>query len=381
VELRLTSDQELFAESTRKFMEDKCSVTDLRALRDDPDGFVPDVWRQGAELGWTSLLVSEEDGGGSFSGAPVKDAALLAYEFGRQAAAGPFLPANLVGAALSRWGTDEQKAEVLSGLLDGSVVASWAWAEPRPHDRLGEVALTATPADGGYRLSGAKSPVEAGGQSSHLLVTARTPGGLTNFLVPRDSSGVSVTPMKGLDLTRRWARIDFDGVTVPASAVVGEVDGAEPNVEELLQLALVLQSAEVTGAMSRCLEITVEWAFNRYTFGRPLASYQALKHRFADMRSWLEAGEAIADEAADRVQEQSPRAGEYVSAAKAFLGVYGPELAHDCVQMHGGIGTTYELDLHLYLRRVILGNRLYGTVSEHRQRLTNILEQRETTHA
>lgn len=139
----------------------------------------------------------------------------------------------------------------------------------------------------------------------------------------------------------------------------------------------MLQLAEMVGALDRCLEMTIEYAFQRYSFGRPLASYQELKHRFADMRAWLEAAHAITDAAADRVQVGSPRADEYVSAAKSFLGSYGPDMAEDCVQIHGGIGVTFDHDLHLYLRRVVIGSQLFGTVLDHRQRLASILEQRE----
>ena len=132
MELVLTPDQEFFAETTAKYLEDKASPTDLRALRHDPAGFSPAYWRQGAELGWTSLLVSEEDGGGSISGGGVNDLALVAHEFGRFAAPGPLLATNLVAAAVSRRGSAEQKADVLPGLLSGETIATWCWAEPPP---------------------------------------------------------------------------------------------------------------------------------------------------------------------------------------------------------------------------------------------------------
>src|SRR5262249_7204419 len=161
--------------------------------------------------------------------------------------------------------------------------------------------------------------------------TARTAGGLTNFLVPADTAGMTVTPIHGLDVTRRYASVAFAGAAVPASAVVGEVDGAGPLTEELFNAAAALQCCEVGGSMDRCFEITLECTFNRYSFGRPLASYQELKHRCADMKAWLETAHAISDAAIAHVQDQSDRAAEYVSAAKAFLADYGPELAHDCV--------------------------------------------------
>ena len=169
MELDLTADQEFFAETTAKFLDDKASPTDLRALRHDPAGCTSAYWRQGAELGWTSLLVSEEDGGGSISGGGLTDLALVAHQFGRYAAPGPLLPTNVVAAALSQRGSPEQKAEVLPGLLSGDAIATWCWAEPPPNDRLGQVTVTASVTDDGYVLNGRKGPVEAGAQADHLL--------------------------------------------------------------------------------------------------------------------------------------------------------------------------------------------------------------------
>ena len=157
--------------------------------------------------------------------------------------------------------------------------------------------------------------------------------------------------------------------------MVGEVGGADDQVERQLQLAIVLLDAESVGAMQTAFDTTVEWAFDRYSFGRPLASYQELKHRFADMKTWLEASHAISDAAAEAVAARIPDAAELVSVAKAYIGDYGAELMQDCVQIHGGIGVTFEHDLHLFLRRLTLDRALYGTPAEHRERITTILEQ------
>ena len=226
MELVLTPDQEFFAETTAKFLEDKASPTDLRALRHDPAGFSPAYWRQGAELGWTSLLVSEEDGGGSISGGGVNDLALVAHEFGRYAAPGPLLATNLVAAALSRRGSPEQKADVLPGLLSGETIATWCWAEPPPNDRLAQVAVTASATDDGYVLNGRKGPVEAGAQADHLLVVANGDEGPVQLLVPAATAGVTVVAADGLDLTRRYAEIHFDDVRVSRSALVGDASTA-----------------------------------------------------------------------------------------------------------------------------------------------------------
>jgi alkylation response protein AidB-like acyl-CoA dehydrogenase len=381
MELDLTDDQELFFQTTAKFLDEEASPDDLRALRHDPTGFSPAYWRQGAELGWTSLLVSEEDGGGSISGGGVSDLALVSHQFGRYAAPGPLLPTNIVSAALSQLGSPEQKADVLPGLLSGESVGTWCWAEPRPNDRLGKVAMTASVTDGGYALNGRKGPVEAGARADHLLVVADADGSPVQLLVPAGTPGVTVVAAQGLDLTRRYAEIHFEDVQVPRTALLGTASSVVDNIEWQLQIANVIQLHEMVGAMEKAFEITMEWMFNRYSFGRPLVSYQELKHRCADMKAWIEVGHGIADAAALHVQERGDRAGEYTSAGKAYLGVYGVDVLQDCVQIHGGIGVTFDHDMHLYLRRVVVDSLLFGTVSDHRQRLTTLLEEKEVANA
>lgn len=372
--LELSSDQEFFKETTGRFLDDKASSVHLRSLRDSAAGFERPYWRQAAELGWTSLLVSEADGGGSISGQGLVDLTLVAYEFGRHAAPGPLLATNVVACALSRAGTDDQKKEVLAALLAGDAVASWCLLERPPHDQLGSVHLEAVPADGELVVDGTKTAVEAGNEAEHFLVTARTGDGLTQLLIPAATPGLSITPMDGVDLTRRFAEVSFSGVRVPPSSVVGALGQAADDVDRLLEIALVIQLAETVGAMDRAFEMTVEWAFNRYSFGRPLASYQELKHRFADMKSWLEASHAVADAAALAVHKRSPSVPRLVHAAKAYVGDRSTELIHDCVQIHGGIGVTFDHDLHLYLRRATQNRNLYGTPAEHRLRIADLLE-------
>lgn len=377
MEPEITSDQELFAETSRKYLEDRADVTTLRGLRHDDRGYDPEYWRQGCELGWTSLLVSEEDGGGSVSGRGVEDLALVAYEFGRHASPGPLIATNVVAAALSRAGSADQKAKFLPGVVGGELVASWAYSEPRPDDRLGVVSMEAARDGDGWSLNGAKQPVEVAGSAPHLLVTARAAGGLAQFLVPADAPGVTITPMHTVDLTRRFSSVRFEGTRVDASAVVGDPGAAGPEVERQVRLANVMQCAEMVGAMDRAMEITIDWATTRYSFGRPLSSYQALKHRFADMLSWLEASHAISTASCVAVQEDRDDATELISAAKAYIGQNGPELLQDCVQLHGGIGVTYEHDLHLFLRRATVDRALGGTPAEHRQRMVALLDASE----
>ena len=374
--LALSSDQAFFRETTGRFLADRAPVAAVRRLRDDPKGYADDFWRRGAELGWTSLLVSEANGGGSISGDGLVDLTLIAHEFGLRAAPGPLLPTNVVAATLSDVGGPGH-TDVLDGLLSGSTVATWCHGEPPPDDHLGEIALDMRRDGSDLVLRGVKRPVEAGGSASHLLVTGRTGDGLTQVLVPADAPGVRVRPLQTVDVTRRYSTITFDDVRVPVGQVVGEIGGADEQVAHQLRRALVISNAEAVGAMQTAFDMTVEWAFDRYSFGRALASYQALKHRFADMKTWLEASHAISDTAAAAVSAGASDADELCSAAKAYIGEYGAELIQDCVQIHGGIGVTFEHDLHLYLRRHTVDRSTYGTPAEHRRRLAVIARDQE----
>jgi alkylation response protein AidB-like acyl-CoA dehydrogenase len=367
--LQLSEEQELFRRTTAQFLENHVPVAELRRLRDHAVGVPGDYWRLGTELGWTSLLASEQDGGVSISDRGLVDLTLAAYEFGRHAAPGPLASANVVVSALS---AAKGGHELIPALLDGSAIATWCLSEGAPREGL-DVGLEIDTSGGELVLNGQKRPVESAGIASHLLVTGRTGKGLTQVLVPRATRGVSVTPMRGVDLTRRFSVVTFDNVRVPASTLVGEIGHADAQVERQLQYVLVLLCAEAVGAMQAAFDMTLEWAFDRYSFGRPLASYQALKHRFAHMAVWLQASHAICDEAAHAVATEAPDAAELASAAKAYIGDYGTELCQECVQLHGGIGVTFEHDLHLFLRRVTLARTLFGTPDQHRRRLAGLL--------
>lgn len=364
-----TDDQEFFRETTARFLDEFSTPGEVRRLRDHEHGFEADYWRRGAELGWTTLLVSEANGGGSISGAGLVDLTLVAHEFGRRAAPGPLIPTNVVAAALN---DTNSHPDVLTTLVAGTSVAAWCHAEPRPNDRLGRVTLDMR-IDGDHLVvNGSKRPVDAAGAAQHLLVTGRTGDGYTQVLIPADTPGITITPLRTLDPTRRCATVTFTDVRVPLTALVGEVGGAAAQIDRQLLIAASLANSEAVGAMQTAFDITLEWTGDRYSFGRPLASYQALKHRMADMKSWLESSHAIADDAAAALANGAANAPMLVSAAKAYIGDYGTELIQDCVQLHGGIGVSYEHDIHLYLRRHTMNRSMYGTPPEHRRRIADM---------
>jgi alkylation response protein AidB-like acyl-CoA dehydrogenase len=363
----LSPDQTLLRDTTARFLADRVPLSRLRKDRHDPAGFDSSYWRSGAEMGWTSLLVGEEHGGGSVSGRGAVDVALIAYEFGRHAAPGPLVDCNVVASALSGQEGELQPA-VLADLTAGTAIAAFCLGAAPWQDRA-EATVRIRRDGGDVLIDGAVRPVESAGQAKHLLVTGMSESGMTQVLVSVTAPGIAIAALEGLDVTRRFASITFNKVRVPSSFLVGEFGRADQQVAHQVQQAAVMLTAEAVGAMDAAFGMTVDWAFNRYTFGRALASYQALKHRFADMKSWLEASHAISDAAADAVADRTDLAAETASAAKSYIGEQGPELTQECVQLHGGIGVTYEHDLHFFLRRVTLDRLLYGTPAEHRRML------------
>ncbi len=192
--------------------------------------------------------------------------------------------------------------------------------------------------------------------------------------MPRGIDGLRIARLHSLDMTKRFARVEFDRVRVPHSALIGDAGQAGPAVDWLVDLAVSIQVAEMCGAMRWALETTLEWALNRYSFGRPLASYQEVKHRFADMKLWLEASHAIAAAAADAVDRDAAEPVGTGERGQVLRGRYGPELVQDCVQLHGGIGITFDHHLHLFLRRVATNTPLFGTPGDHAIRLTDLYE-------
>ncbi|HLG67352.1 MAG TPA: acyl-CoA dehydrogenase, partial [Acidimicrobiales bacterium] len=316
--------------------------------------------------------VPEEHGGGSVSGAGVEDLALVAQVLGRHVFPGPVLPTNLVAAAVARAGSPEQRAEHLPAIASGEVIATWACALAGDRCSYDAIAVLATVEAGTVVLDGTVAPVQDAHVANLLLVTARSEGGLVNVLVPAAADGVTVVPLRSLDLARRFAEVRFERVRVPASAVLGDAARAADDVDAIFDLAVALQSAETVGTADRLFAMTLQYAKDRKAFGRPIGSFQALKHRLADMALWLESSRATAAAAVTAVQ-LGARSAEATSVAKSYIGEHAPLIARDCLQLHGGIGYTWEHDLHLYLRRIESNRALYGSPAAHLDRLAGLL--------
>lgn len=364
----VSTETDLFVATARAFLDKTASLRDHRDLHARGESYDPAWWRQAADLGWAGLLVPEELGGGSVSGCGLRDLAAIATEIGRTVAPGPLYPVSTVLAGLVDADNAHTHAPTIAALIAGETVATWAPDEPGRGFRPQRPGMTATRTAGGYRLNGTKDRVEAADRAELVLVGAVTDdGALRQFLVRTDTPGVTVTPQAGIDLLKRYARIAFTDAEIPESATVGGAAQTAALIDRQTQVGIALVCAETAGILDAVTTMTLDWARDRYSFGRPLASYQAIKHRLADMTTWLHACRAITAGAVDKVAARDADAAMWAGAAKSYLGEHAGRLIQECVQLHGGIGVTWEHDLHLYLRRATLYRNLLGTPADHHQ--------------
>jgi len=370
MQLDLTDDQVLFHETTVRFIDTELPLAATRALHDDPLGYGRGWLRQSAEIGWFAMLVAETDSGGSVSGSGLLDAAIVAEEIGRHVQPGPFVAMNVVAAAISAHGSPAQRAEYLPAIVAGEIVITWAFADASGNWDEG-AGLRAERSGSVFVLHGTRGFVPDAVSADWLLVTAIVDGEPAQVFVRAGAPGVNVRPLTTLDLSRRLTHVDFDGVTVTEDAILGPA-GARAGADALetqLQLAIVLTLADTVGAIDALFSMTVAYAKDRIAFGRPIGSFQAVKHILADQALYVESCKAAAVAAATAVTNGDDTAREVVSMAAAYIGDVANDVAQECLQVHGGIGYTWEHDLHLYLRRIRSNSALYGEPTWHRERV------------
>jgi alkylation response protein AidB-like acyl-CoA dehydrogenase len=365
-----TDDQRALLAVSRRFMEDACPMVAVRSGAWRDHGFAKAYRQQAARLGWFSMLVPESLGGGSLSGEGAVDAALIAYQRGAVLAPGPYVGTNVVAYVLARAGSAELRNTVLPGLLAGETSA--AWAAHFPGGSMDGGVKARTLANGGLELSGTKSAVQDVDASTWLLVTCTTSDGPTQALVSADCPGVSVTELESLDISRRYSKVHFDRVQVDPAAVVGVPGSANVQIAEQLSVACTLVAAEMTGAMDHNFAMTVQYAKDRIAFGRPIGSFQGVKHQLADTSLSLELSKAVTAAAARSVAADDGYGSEAASMAKAFVSDAGVDLVQTCFQVFGGIGYTWEHDQHLYLRRITTDAGLFGDAAWHREHLCQL---------
>lgn len=367
----VTDDQRALLDVSTQFMQQRCPLTTVRdpGLRDQ--AFADAYRRQAAELGWFSMLVPEALGGGNISGNGVLDATLIAYRRGGLLQPGSFIGTNVVACAVAAAGTPELQGQILGSLISGEAPASWAVASAADRGLTGGVTADPGP-DGGLVLNGVKTAVQDVEPGSWLLVTGQGPTGPAQAVVAAGAPGVTVTPLDSLDISRRFAEVRFEQVAVPASAVVGTPGAIDDLLHTQLALAALLTTAETVGAMDHDFTMTVDYAKDRIAFGRPIGSFQAIKHLLADTSLAVEMAKAVTVAAARSLGTDDGYGPEAASIAKALVADSSIDLAQNCFQVFGGIGYTWEHDQHLYLRRMTTDAGLFGDASWHREHLCQL---------
>ena len=371
--LVLTEDQKLLAQTARDFVRTNSPLSRLRALRDGQDsvGFSPDLWQEMAQLGWAGILIPEEYGG---AGLGLADLAVVLEAVGRNLAPEPFLSTVLLGGQLlADAGSPEQKQAWLSGIATGEKILALAYQEARSRYDLNRVATRATAEGDAWRLLGEKIQVLDGQNADALIVSARISGedtdqdGITLFLIAPDTPGVALIPQTRVD-GRAAALVSLDGVKVGAESIVGTVGQGFQTLSHIVDLATVGLCAEMLGGMSQVFDDTLAYLKTREQFGVVIGSFQALKHRAANVFMEIElcrSAVMAAATAADAGQGDLPL---LVSLAKARCSDAFVLATNEGVQMHGGIGMTDEHDAGLYMKRARAAEMTFGDAAWHRDR-------------
>ena len=374
IDFGLSEEQEALQRAAREFLAAECPPSLVRDTAKEPAGMPRGLYGKMAELGWMGLVVPESQGG---LGLGTLELAVVLEELGRVAAPGPFLSTQLVIAALVRAGSAAQRRAWLPRLVSGHAFASLAYLEESDRHEPAGIALRARRTREGYSLAGAKLFVLDAPSADLFLVAARTragagPAGVSLFLVPRETAGVRVRPEETIDLTRRVGELALSDVTVPRAALVGSDGKAWPLLERLLDLGAVGIAADSLGGAERALEMAVDYSKTREQFGRKIGSFQALKHMAAEVVAEVEPARSLVWYAAYAFDHRPREAARAATIAKARLGDVYARTVRRAVEMHGGIGFTWEHDLHLWFKRARWNRVAFGDPDHHRERLAAI---------
>src|SRR5216683_1006802 len=369
-------EQELLRNTARKFFENECGSETVRRLMETPEGISAELWKKLAEQGWLGLIYPEQYDG---TGLGLVDLVVLMEEMGRAVAPGPYFSTVLLGGlAILEAGGDAQKKEWLPRIAAGDKRVALAWMEPSAQLGPAGVTLTAVKRGETFTLSGTKLFVHDAHTADALVVAARTrPGagadGVSLFLLPKGTKGLEVTLLPTMDQTRKLCEVACSDVTVGADALLGAAEAGWAPLSRVLDRATVALCAERCGGAQKVLDMTVEYAKIRQAFGRPIGSYQGVKHRAADMLVDVENSKSITYYAAWALDENSPEAPLAVSMAKAYVSDAYRRVAAGGIQLHGGIGFTWEHDLHLYFKRAKGSEFTFGDATHHRERVAQLV--------
>ena len=362
----LSKPQKLLKESAREFLTRQCKPEYVRGLMETETADDAALWKDMADQGWTGIIIPEEFGG---LGLGPLEMAVVSEEMGRACLPGPFL-ATLFGAALiEKAGSQKQKTRYLEAIAAGELKATVAQLENEANWDIEAVKLKAERNNGNYQLSGSKLFVPDSEVADLLICVARNGDGHLLLPVERTADGLEIKPMPSMDATRKLSEVVFREVSVADADLLGADGDARGALDQAMQVATVALSAEMVGGMQWVLDTTVEYAKTRQQFGRPIGSFQAIQHQCADMLLMTESARSAVYYAAWAVGEDAPGSSTAVSIAKAYCSDAFREVSNRGIQIHGGIGFTWEHDLHLYYKRSKASEVMFGDATFHRERI------------
>jgi len=364
-----TEDRRMLADTLNRFVSEQYPFATRDALAQSETGFSRELWGRFAELGIVGALFNEADGG---LGGDGFDIAVVFESLGRGLVVEPLLGALMVGRALADAGSDAQKS-LIASLVEGRATAALAHDEPGSHYELARVSTRAVRGSNGWVLHGAKTVVQQGGEADFFIVSARTSGmsdaeaGVSLFVVPRETAGVAVRGYQKID-GGRAAEVRLDEVCVTDDALLGERDAGFATLESCIGAGVLALCAEALGAMEVAKEHTLEYLRTRKQFGVAIGSFQALQHRMADLLLEIEQARSAVINAAAALGTGRVARERALSAAKFTIGRIGARVAEECIQMHGGIGMTWELPLAHYAKRLVMIDHQLGDEDHHLER-------------
>jgi alkylation response protein AidB-like acyl-CoA dehydrogenase len=365
VNFAFSEEQEELRGIVRSFLNDKSSEATVRELMDTESGYDAAVWTQMAEqMGLQALVIPEEFGGQGYG---FVELVVVLEEMGRRLLCAPYVSTVVLGAqTLIHSGDDAAKQQYLPGIASGETIATLAYTEPNGKWDESAVTMTATPSGDGWTLDGTKLYVLDGHTADLIITAARTDAGISLFAVAGDAEGLTRTALSTMDQTRKQARLEYAGV--PATLIGADGQGWEV-LSQVLDLAAVALAAEQVGGAQEVLDSAVQYAKDRVQFGRPIGSFQAIKHKCADMLLEVESAKSAAYYAGWCASELNDELPSVASLAKAYCSEAYFHAAAENIQIHGGIGFTWEHPAHLYFKRAKSSELLFGDPTYHRELL------------
>ncbi len=373
----LDEEQVMLKTSARDFLEKECPKKLVRAMMEDEKGYSPQLWKQTADLGWLGLVFPEKYGG---VGSSFLDLVVLLEECGRALLPGPLMQCVvMVGRPIVAVGTDEQRQRFLPAIASGEMIATLALMEAGAGLEASDVTVTATRSDDGFIINGTKLFVPYAHAADYLLCVTRTAQGddsdhgITLFLVDAKTRGVEIETLKTMT-GEKLCEVVFNNVVVPRGNILGELDRGWPVVRRIVLEAQVAECAWMTGGARWAMETSIEYAKMRMAFGRPIGSFQAIQHKLSDVAVQVEGATAITYYAAWTIMQNDPDMGLAASMAKSWCGETYKRATFDGIQVHGGIGYTWDHDMHLYLKRAKASEVTFGDSEYHREKIAQMLD-------